>query len=54
MKEYIERKNTHKKMMLALLKQNVKAVDLMAANMFNPDDYVCFEKLMKKLLRLYK
>jgi hypothetical protein len=54
MNKYIERKNTHKKMMLDLLNQNIKAVDLMAANMLNPDDYVCFEKLMKKLVKLYK
>lgn len=51
---YIEKKNTHKRMMRQLLKQNIKAVDLMAANMLNPDDYVQFEKLMKKITDGYK
>lgn len=40
--------------MLDLLEQNIKAVDLMAANMLNPVDYTTFEALMKKLVKMYR
>ncbi len=54
MTPYIERKNTHKKLFNDLLKKNIKAVDIAAANMLNPEDYPVFDKLMKKLIKGYK
>lgn len=54
MTPYIEKKNTDKKLMLDLLKQSIKAVDIMAANMLNPDDFILFEKLMKKIIEGYE
>lgn len=54
MTEYIERKNTHKKMFNDLLKKNIKAVDIAAANMMNPEEYPVFKKLMNELVKRYK
>lgn len=55
MTEYIERKNTHKKLFLDLLKKNIKAVDIAAANMLHPHkEYPVFKKLMDKLIKDYK
>jgi hypothetical protein len=55
MRKYKETKNTSKKLMLDLLKQNIKAVDMAAANMLHPhEEYPVFVKLMKKLTKGYK
>lgn len=52
--KYIETLNTDKKLMLDLLEANINAVDLMAANMFAPNEYSEFERLMKILIEGYK
>lgn len=54
MTEYIERKNTHKRMMNVLLKHNIKALDEMAANALTPPQYVQFTKLMTRIKKIYK
>lgn len=55
MTPYIEKKHTDKKLMLDMLKQNIKAVDLMAANILNPhEEYPQFEKLIKKIIEGYE
>lgn len=55
MKKYRETLNTDKKLMLDLLKANIKSVDMMAANMLNPyTEYPIFKKLMRTLINGYK
>lgn len=54
MTPYVERKNTHKRMMNVQLKYNIKSLDEMAANALNPDDYVEFQRLMKAIKKIYK
>jgi len=53
-KKYIETINTDKKLMLDLLKGNIKQVDNMAANIFDPLEYSNFTKLMRILIKRYK
>lgn len=53
--KYVETKYTDKKLMLSLLRANIKSVDMMAANMLNPHtEYPVFKELMKKLINGYR
>lgn len=54
MKKYKETLNTDKKLMMDLLRGNIKIVDNMAANMFDPIEYSSFSKLMRTLIKRYK
>lgn len=54
MKKYKETLNTDKKLMLDLLKGNIKQVDNMAANVFDPIEYSAFTKLMRTLIKRYR
>ena len=54
MTEYIERKNTHKRMMNVQLKFTIKSLDEMAANALNPDKYRQFKGLMEDIKKIYK
>jgi len=53
--KYVERQNTDKKLFNDLLEQNIKAVDIAAANMLHPhEEYPVFVELMKKLKKGYR
>lgn len=55
MKKYKETLNTDKKLMLDLLKLNIKGVEIMAANMLDPHtEYPVLMKLLRKLVKGYK
>lgn len=55
MKTYKERQNTDRRLFRRLLLENIKAVDIAAANMLHPhEEYPVFVELMNKLKKGYK
>ncbi len=54
MRKYVERQNIPTRLFKRLLIENIKAVDIAAANMLHPhEEYPLFVELMKKLKKGY-
>ena len=54
-RKYVERQNTPTRLFKRLLVENIKAVDIAAANVLHPhEEYPLFVELMKKLKKGYK